>query len=170
MAYVKQTWHDLPQTDTPITASRMNHIEDGIADVDSRIPAVVPTKLSDLTNDVGFITSSSNITGTSSNVTGTVAVGHGGTGATTVAGARNALGLGNTSGAVPVANGGTGASSAANARTNLGLVNAYNDSNFSTSEVAVGTWIDGKTVYKKQFHSQLVVHLENLVLLIIYQI
>ena len=33
---------------------------------------------------------------------------NGGTGATTVADARNALGLGNTSGAVPVANGGTG--------------------------------------------------------------
>ena len=45
----------------------------------------------------------------------------GGTGATTVAGARNALGLGNTSGALPVANGGTGATTAAAARTNLGL-------------------------------------------------
>jgi hypothetical protein len=41
-----------------------------------------------------------------------------------VAGARNALGLGNTSGAVPVANGGTGASSASDARSNLGLGSA----------------------------------------------
>ena len=49
----------------------------------------------------------------------TVTVAKGGTGATTVAGARNALGLGNTSGAVPVANGGTGATSAPAARTNL---------------------------------------------------
>ena len=51
----------------------------------------------------------------------TVPVSKGGTGATTAAGARNALGLGNTTGAVPVANGGTGATSAAAARTNLGL-------------------------------------------------
>lgn len=51
----------------------------------------------------------------------TVPISKGGTGATTAAGARNALGLGNTTGAVPVANGGTGATSAAAARTNLGL-------------------------------------------------
>lgn len=51
----------------------------------------------------------------------TVPISKGGTGATTAAGARNALGLGNTTGALPVANGGTGATSAAAARTNLGL-------------------------------------------------
>ena len=49
-----------------------------------------------------------------------VPIANGGTGATTAAGARNNLGLGNTSGAVPVANGGTGATTAASARTNLG--------------------------------------------------
>lgn len=52
---------------------------------------------------------------------GTLPIARGGTGATTAAAARNALGLGNTSGAVPVANGGTGATTAANARTNLGV-------------------------------------------------
>ena len=52
---------------------------------------------------------------------GTVTISQGGTGASTVAGARNALGLGNTSGAVPVANGGTGATTAAGARQNLGI-------------------------------------------------
>ena len=45
----------------------------------------------------------------------------GGTGSTTVAAARNTLGLGNTSGALPIANGGTGAYSVALARANLGL-------------------------------------------------
>ena len=49
-------------------------------------------------------------------------IANGGTGATTVANARNALGLGNTSGALPVANGGTGATTAKNARVNLGAV------------------------------------------------
>lgn len=44
----------------------------------------------------------------------------GGTGATTVAAARNALGLGSTTGALPVANGGTGATTASAALTNLG--------------------------------------------------
>ena len=42
------------------------------------------------------------------NVTGVVAIANGGTGQTTAAAARNALGLGNTTGALPVANGGTG--------------------------------------------------------------
>jgi hypothetical protein len=48
----------------------------------------------------------------------------GGTGQTTAAAARNALGLGNTTGAVPVANGGTGATTAAGALTNLGISGA----------------------------------------------
>jgi len=58
------------------------------------------------------------------NTSGAVPVANGGTGATTVAGARNALGLGNTSGAVPVANGGTGATTVGAALTNLGLNNS----------------------------------------------
>lgn len=47
---------------------------------------------------------------------------NGGTGATTVAGARNNLGLGNTDGALPIANGGTGATDAATARANIGAI------------------------------------------------
>lgn len=54
------------------------------------------------------------------NTSGAVPIANGGTGATTVAAARNALGLGNTSGAVPLANGGTGANNAGTARINLG--------------------------------------------------
>ena len=53
-------------------------------------------------------------------IMGAVPIANGGTGATTVAGARNALGLGNTEGAVPIANGGTGATSASGARSNIG--------------------------------------------------
>lgn len=30
MAYTKQTWHDSPATDTPLSAARLGHIEDGI--------------------------------------------------------------------------------------------------------------------------------------------
>lgn len=30
MSYVKQTWEDLPSQNTPITAARLNHMEDGI--------------------------------------------------------------------------------------------------------------------------------------------
>ena len=40
--------------------------------------------------------------------TGTLAVANGGTGQTTLAAARNAMGLGNTTGVLPIANGGTG--------------------------------------------------------------
>jgi hypothetical protein len=57
------------------------------------------------------------------NATGTLAIANGGTGQTTAALARNALGLGNTTGALPVANGGTGQTTAALARNALGLGN-----------------------------------------------
>jgi hypothetical protein len=57
------------------------------------------------------------------NTSGAVPIANGGTGATTAAGARNALGLGNTSGAVPVANGGTGATTGAAALVSLGICN-----------------------------------------------
>lgn len=50
-------------------------------------------------------------------------IANGGTGATTVAEARAALGLGNTTGALPIANGGTGATTVAAARNALGLGN-----------------------------------------------
>jgi hypothetical protein len=30
MAYTKQTWHDSPATDTPLSAARLGHIEDGV--------------------------------------------------------------------------------------------------------------------------------------------
>lgn len=30
MSYTKQTWEDLPSLNTPITANRLNHMEDGI--------------------------------------------------------------------------------------------------------------------------------------------
>jgi hypothetical protein len=79
------------------------------------------------------------VTGNATNVSGVVAVNNGGTGATTVAAARTALGLGTiavqnttavtiTGGSITgitdlaIADGGTGASTAAQARTNLGLV------------------------------------------------
>ena len=56
------------------------------------------------------------------NTTGALPIANGGTGATTVAAARNALGLGNTSSYLPIANGGTGANTAAAARTALGVM------------------------------------------------
>ncbi len=60
-----------------------------------------------------------NTSGNAANVTGVVAIANGGTGQTTVALARNALGLGNTDGALPIANGGTGNVTAATALTAL---------------------------------------------------
>lgn len=54
---------------------------------------------------------------------GVIAPAQGGTGQTTMQGARNAMGLGNTLNALPIENGGTGANTAAGARENLGLGN-----------------------------------------------
>ena len=88
----------------------------------------------------------------------------GGTGASTVAGARNALGLGNTTGALPVANGGTGSTTAANARTALGVPptahastgtsygvgNASNYGHVKVRNDLVGTETSGATVSPAQ--------------------
>jgi hypothetical protein len=76
---------------------------------------------------------------------GTLAVARGGTGQTTLALARNAMGLGNTTGAVPIANGGTGATTAAAARTNLGLGNVDNTSDANKPvSTAQQTALNGK--------------------------
>lgn len=60
------------------------------------------------------------------NEDGIIAIANGGTGANTVAGARNALKLGNTDGPVPVANGGTGLTTNPSMVTNLGTTAAAN--------------------------------------------
>ena len=57
---------------------------------------------------------------------GTLAVARGGTGQTTLALARNAMGLGNTTGALPVANGGTGLTASPSMLTNLASTSAAN--------------------------------------------
>ena len=73
-------------------------------------------------------------------ITGTLPIANGGTGATSAAGTRNNLGLGNTTGALPVANGGTGATTAANARTNLGAFSS------SGGKISGNTRIQGSVV------------------------
>lgn len=55
------------------------------------------------------------------NIYGTIPIESGGTGAKTVAAARDNLGLGNTDGALPIANGGTNATTAVEALHNLGI-------------------------------------------------
>ena len=94
------------------------------------------------------------VTGNATNVDGTVAINHGGTGATTESGARTALGLGTlatqaannvtiTGGSVTLttalglASGGTAATSANQARTNLGLVIGSDIQPFSNNLTAL---------------------------------
>lgn len=77
-----------------------------------------------------------------------VAVTEGGTGATTAAGARNNLGLGNTSGALPVANGGTGATTAATARTNLGFITASGSVSVAANTQYADITVSGATTSK----------------------
>ena len=75
-------------------------------------------------------------------------IANGGTGATTVADARNNLGLGNTDGALPVANGGTGALDAATARANLGItpknIGAVTMESTSANLSPNDSWVDNK--------------------------
>lgn len=55
MVYDKQTWADLPTRSTPLSASRLNHMEDGIYDAssDARLANFAATTLrSDLTDSV----------------------------------------------------------------------------------------------------------------------
>ena len=92
------------------------------------------------------------------NTNGALPVANGGTGATTAAAARNALGLGNTSGAVPIANGGTGAADAATARTNLGITlanlgAAASSHNHSGANITSGTVPAARLPFKVQYGS-----------------
>ena len=76
------------------------------------------------------------------NATGAIPIANGGTGQTSIAAARNAFGLGNTTGAVPVANGGTGASNAADARNNLRMKRTLWDGKWSTGSITVNELSD----------------------------
>lgn len=56
--------------------------------------------------------------------TGTLSISYGGTGVTSYAALRNAMGLGNSTGTLAVANGGTGATSLSSLRGSMGLGNS----------------------------------------------
>ena len=43
MSYEKQTWYDDPSGGTPLTADKMNHIEDGIEELDQFCTSIAPT-------------------------------------------------------------------------------------------------------------------------------
>ena len=70
---------------------------------------------------------------------GTLAVARGGTGQTTLALARNAMGLGNTTGALPVANGGTGLTASPSMLTNLASTTAASIMSASPRPGVTGT-------------------------------
>ena len=89
-------------------------------------------------NAKGIVTAGSNPT---------LTISEGGTGQTTGAGVRNALGLGNTTGALPVTNGGTGAATASGALTNLGLNATASELNYMDGVTAnVQTQLDAKAI------------------------
>ena len=48
MAYSKQTWINLPNQTTPISADRLNHMEDGIYNNDAAIGTITSTQTANL--------------------------------------------------------------------------------------------------------------------------
>ena len=46
MAYTKQTWQNLPNKTTPINASRLNHMEQGIHDANQPATTSTPGQMS----------------------------------------------------------------------------------------------------------------------------
>lgn len=116
-------------------------------------------------NVVGDLTGT--VTGNATNVSGVVAIANGGTGSTTPAAARQALGLGNivgqtssdvsiTGGTITgitdlaIADGGTGASTSSQARTNLGLVLGVDVQPFSNQLTALSSILTNGLIVKTQ--------------------
>ena len=95
----------------------------------------------DLTGNISDQTDLQNALNGKLSASDTLPIANGGTGATTAAAARNALGLGNTTGALPIANGGTGATAVADARTNLGITAIATRPNYtySKTDLTAGT-------------------------------
>ena len=84
MSYIKTNWQNKPNQSTPINATNLNHIEDGIYDVS--------TSIGDLNNL--NTTEKSDIIGAINEInTKTIPISQGGTGATTVSGAKTNLGF-----------------------------------------------------------------------------
>jgi hypothetical protein len=126
-------------TRTSFPPSAHGHTIFDVADLTTELAAKEPA----FTKNTGFnknfgttagTVSEGNHTHAASAITsGTLAVAQGGTGQTTLALARNAMGLGNTTGALPVANGGTNATSVAQG----GII--YGASTSAYASTAAGT-------------------------------
>lgn len=56
MAYQKQTWINLPDRTTPISADRLNHMEDGIEAIDTELENI-DTHLTDYVKNTDYATS-----------------------------------------------------------------------------------------------------------------
>ena len=133
--------------DTTLNASSTNAIQNGA--VTTALSGKAPSSHNHSTNDI---------------TSGTLPIARGGTGATTAAGIRNTLGLGNTTGALPVANGGTGvttAVSAANAFINALATESTTpvDGDYVVTQVAGGSTTD--TTYRRKPLSVLWTYIQN---------
>lgn len=119
---------------------------------------ITPANIGAVSTSGGTINGDITINGTL-NATGfdtdtIIPVANGGTGVTTLAGIRNALGLGNTTGAVPIANGGTGATTVEGARNALGLGNtagalpvANGGTGQTTTQATLTSLLNGNRMY-----------------------
>lgn len=143
MSYIKTNWQNKPNQSTPINATNLNHIEDGIYDVS--------TSIGDLNNL--NTTEKSDIIGAINEInTKTIPISQGGTGATTAAEALTNIGAAAsththsasniTSGTLPISRGGTGAATASTAKTTLGFSTAtslYSNSSGTHSTITLSS-------------------------------
>ena len=130
-AYVAPNWAN--NTSPYINATELNAISNTLQTVPVKNGGTGATTASAALTNLGALPKANvtsmgsantpvyfNSSGVATAISNPIPVSLGGTGATTVAAARNALGLGSTTGALPVANGGTGATSASAALTSIG--------------------------------------------------
>lgn len=140
MAYTKTNWQDLPDTSTPITAARLNNMEDGIKTNDDKLLGNIAagTLIADITGNAATATSLENRSFITQN-SSTYLQGNDGDIETKKA-------LVNWNGAYDSSN-----NSNLEYCKNGEIASLTKYDIYSTTENTIGIWIDNKVIYRKTY-------------------